>query len=816
MKPETVICRFRGLFCATLLLLVILTSNIGFAQTESLVLSSGTAAANGTIALNLTLSSPTGSEPASLQWVFTYTSSSISSIAVSVSGTAATAGKNVSCVPTSGKLSCVAYGMNSTPIANGIVATVNVTLASGVTSASIGISNAVAASATGSTIAVTGTAGSITGTVTSSPTLTGVSCNPTSLASGASSTCTVSLSAATTSAVTVQLSDNNALLATPASVNVASGSASGSFTVTAGSVLSSQSVIITATLSASSKTTTISLVPLAVESVAVSPSSVVGGNNVSVTVTLSGPAPSGGASVTLSGSSSAFPATSVVMAGSSTSQTFSLPTTAVTAATAVTITASYNGSTAISPTFTVNSPSSTPFTPIFVNAGGGAYTDPQGQRWTADTSYSGGSVYAVTTAISNTTTSPLYQTVRYAGSFAYQFSVPNGSYSVTLKFAEPYFTSSGKRVFNVAINGTQALSNFDVVAQAGGAFKALDKTFPINVTAGSIAITFTGVVENAMVNAIQIVQGTSTSPSFFINSGGAAYTDPQGQAWVADSSYTGGMTYTTATTIQKTTTPALYQTTRYGSSFQYQVNVPSGSYTLTLKFADPYFTTVGSRLFNVSINGAQVLSNFDIVAQAGGGFTAIDRAFPVTVTGGTITVLFTAVVNNATISAIQIVPGSPVTPPPPPSSTFATIQVNAGGPAYTDSQGQSWSADTSFAGGSTYATTAPILNTATPPLYRTVRYGSSFQYQFAVPSGSYTVTLKFAEPYFSSAGKRVFNVAINGTQVLSGFDVVARVGAAFTAYDQSFPVTVTNGLITIQFTGQVENAMVSAIRITNP
>jgi len=47
--------------------------------------------------------------------------------------------------------------------------------------------------------------------------------------------------------------------------------------------------------------------------------------------------------------------------------------------------------------------------------------------------------------------------------------------------------------------------------------------------------------------------------------------------------------------------------------------------------------------------------------------------------------------------------------------------------------------------------------------------------------------------YFISAGKRIFNVAINGTPVLTNFDIIATARAALTAIDKTFPVTVTNG-----------------------
>jgi hypothetical protein len=141
------------------------------------------------------------------------------------------------------------------------------------------------------------------------------------------------------------------------------------------------------------------------------------------------------------------------------------------------------------------------------------------------------------------------------------------------------------------------------------------------------------------------------------------------------------------------------------------------------------------------------------------------------------------------------------------------ILVNSGGPAYTDSVGQVWSADTNFSGGSTYTVTSNIASTSDPTLYQTERWGS-FSYSFTVPAGAYTVTLKFAETSFTDVGQRVFNVAINGTMVLSNFDILARAGGANIALDQAFQVNST-GAIMIEFIpGSADQPKVDAIQIT--
>ena len=170
-------------------------------------------------------------------------------------------------------------------------------------------------------------------------------------------------------------------------------------------------------------------------------------------------------------------------------------------------------------------------------------------------------------------------------------------------------------------------------------------------------VLLTPVADLPTISAIEILP-SATPPAAFtpirVNAGGGAFTDAQGAVWSADNGFSGGTSYSTSSPIAGTTTPALYQTEHYSNGpFQYQVSVPNGSYTVNLKFAEIFFTSPGNRIFNVAVNGATVLSNFD-PAQAAGAFTAVDRQFPVTVSGGQILILFSPVADLPTISAIEI------------------------------------------------------------------------------------------------------------------------------------------------------------------
>jgi len=142
-----------------------------------------------------------------------------------------------------------------------------------------------------------------------------------------------------------------------------------------------------------------------------------------------------------------------------------------------------------------------------INAGGPlSYADSWGNTWTADTNYSAGYGHSTTTAVTNTNDSALYQVERFGNPFTYTFNVPPGSYQVTLKFAELYWSAANARIFDVFINSTRVLDDFDIYTDAGAAFKAVSKVFNnIAPSGGQISIQFgPATIDNAQVCAVQI------------------------------------------------------------------------------------------------------------------------------------------------------------------------------------------------------------------------------------------------------------------------------------------------------------------------
>ncbi len=159
---------------------------------------------------------------------------------------------------------------------------------------------------------------------------------------------------------------------------------------------------------------------------------------------------------------------------------------------------------------------------------------------------------------------------------------------------------------------------------------------------------------------VSAAQAQSAVPVRIVSGTTKAYTDSRGSVWAADVDFNAGTTADVKSSIAGTTDPALYQGERYSltdtPALTYKIPAVAGSYSLNLYFAETYFTSKGQREFNVKVNGASVLTNFDIVAAAGAPFTANIQTFRVTSTG-TVTIEFDrGAANNPKIDAIELVP----------------------------------------------------------------------------------------------------------------------------------------------------------------
>src|SRR5438045_3189899 len=131
-------CRGRTL---TLAITIFLANVPSFGQTNSLALSSGSTGLGGTISLDLNLTVPSGAvSPAGLQWTLSFSAGDVASISVAAGTALTNAGKSLLCNPSSGSITCLAFGVNATTISSGVVAQVTVTLPASTSSSSVPVS----------------------------------------------------------------------------------------------------------------------------------------------------------------------------------------------------------------------------------------------------------------------------------------------------------------------------------------------------------------------------------------------------------------------------------------------------------------------------------------------------------------------------------------------------------------------------------------------------------------------------------------------------------------------------------------------------
>ncbi|ESR55601.1 hypothetical protein CICLE_v10019246mg [Citrus x clementina] len=193
--------------------------------------------------------------------------------------------------------------------------------------------------------------------------------------------------------------------------------------------------------------------------------------------------------------------------------------------------------------------------------------------------------------------------------------------------------------------------------------------------------------------------------------------------------------------------------------------------------------------------------------------------------------------------------------------TYYSLHINCGGKQVTANGNTTFEEDTSEAGPSTFSQSGtnwvlsstghflenglklgPYIQTNTSrllmndyQLYTTARLSaiSLTYYGFCLGNGKYTVNLHFAEilftddKNFSSFGKRIFDVYIQGKRVLKDFNIENEAGGVGKAIVKQFSAAVTNGTMEIRlyWAGKgtteipvkgVYGPLISAISLHNP
>jgi hypothetical protein len=293
------------------------------------------------------------------------------------------------------------------------------------------------------------------------------------------------------------------------------------------------------------------------------------------------------------------------------------------------------------------------------------YVDHAGKLWNPDSYSSGGT--AVPSAVQHIwrTQDPIVYRSSRQGDFTYNIPLRPGTYELRLHFAETFYGpenagegGEGSRVMTVTANGRPLLRDFDVLADSGGDRTADVKVVPdVSPAAdGQLHLSFASVNGSAMLSAIEILPGVrGRIRPVRIVARDVPYYSNDSQWWSPDAYFKGGQFASRQEPVLDTDDPEFYETERWGH-FSYAIPVSPGRYTATLYFIE-HRAVPEKRIFNVFCNGKTILSNLNIMEEAGENRPLVRKIKGLEPNAqGKLLLEFVPVAHYATVTAIEIIP----------------------------------------------------------------------------------------------------------------------------------------------------------------
>jgi len=141
---------------------------------------------------------------------------------------------------------------------------------------------------------------------------------------------------------------------------------------------------------------------------------------------------------------------------------------------------------------------------LAINIGGGAYRAVDGVDYEADAGHFGGQVETLQ-GIKGSQDAFLYESFR-RGDFSVARSIADGTYDVTMHFAEPDDVEGGARVFDALVEGEVVVDDLDVMASRDGKIRsALTVTVPdVVVDDGELNVEFAASAMEPVLSALLI------------------------------------------------------------------------------------------------------------------------------------------------------------------------------------------------------------------------------------------------------------------------------------------------------------------------
>ncbi|MBJ6751615.1 malectin [Geomonas anaerohicana] len=357
-------------------------------------------------------------------------------------------------------------------------------------------------------------------------------------------------------------------------------------------------------------------------------------------------------------------------------------------------------------------------------------------------------------------------------------------------------TSGSSTITSVTVT-SGASQSFSITPATG--YKVAGVTVD-GVTKGAVtSYTFSNVTANHTISA----SFTLNSYSITASAGTGGSITPSGTATVAAN---GSQSYTITPATGYKIAAVTVDGASVGAVGSYTFNLVSANHTIAASFALNSYTITATAGTGGSItpSGTATVSSGSksYTIAAASGYKIADVKVDGVSKGAIASYSFSNVTANHTIAASFSV-----------ASGITVFATNAGGAAFTGSDGTAYKADSYYSGGTAKAITATIAGTTDDVLYQSYRYGSTtagsvMSYNIPVANGNYSVVLKFADNV--GTGQRVFDVKMEGTTVLSNFDIYAKAGNN-TAYDVTIPVSVADGVLNIGFVTKISSPKINGI-----
>jgi hypothetical protein len=303
---------------------------------------------------------------------------------------------------------------------------------------------------------------------------------------------------------------------------------------------------------------------------------------------------------------------------------------------------------------------------ILAGSSGSEVIDNSGVRWMPDRYFANGGAWTRPAGfLRGTSRQFLFGTWR-TGEFGYDIPLAPGTYEMRLYFTSGQTSGNEKLAgFNIALHGKLLLEAYDIVMSANGPDVADEQVFrDVGPDSnGLLRLWFANHVTSPVLNALEIVPGTPGKlQPIRILTQRTSFVDHKGQRWRADDYYQNGFLSTERSKVSGTDDPELFGAERFGH-FNYAIPVDRrGLYTVKLHFAEFYYGSqvsggggAGSRIFHVYCNGQTLLRDFDIYKEAGS-MHLVTKTFEHIQPSayGKINLTFEPVINNATVSGIEI------------------------------------------------------------------------------------------------------------------------------------------------------------------